>query len=59
MTAPFHHGKGSAPSGPLTTALDTAYEVDVTPESAGWGFTSLRVVVLPLVSTGSAPARTR
>ncbi len=46
MTAPFHHGKGSAPSGPLTTALDTAYEVDVTPESAGWGFTSLRVVVL-------------
>ncbi len=46
MTAPIAHGGGSAPQGPLTTALDTAYEVDVTPESAGWGHTSLRVVGL-------------
>ena len=29
------------------TALSTAYAVDVTPESAGWAHTSLRIVELP------------
>ena len=31
----------------MTATMNTGYEVDVTPESAGWAYTSLRVVELP------------
>ena len=31
----------------MTATMNTGYEVDVTPESAGWAYTSLRVVGLP------------
>ena len=36
---------------PVGAAADGPYDVAVTPESAGWGFSSLRIVSLPVAGT--------
>ena len=39
---------------------ESEYEVDVTPESAGWGYSSLRIISSTRpVSTASPPVKTR
>ncbi|MBB1246499.1 5-deoxy-glucuronate isomerase [Streptomyces durbertensis] len=53
--APHHHKQQPAPSPaggrrhhlPAGTAAADAYDVDVSPESAGWGYSALRVLTLP------------